>query len=98
VLGGQKSPWSPRSDSFEWLLADKRHRRSNLRLIGRSIRDGWLDGPKHAGRRAALLRTLRQLERRRLTDRELLALNYVYLAMFGAFAPDRSRLKGETNG
>jgi hypothetical protein len=73
----------PRSDSFEWLLQDRRHRRRNLRWIARSIQEGWLRGPEKKRQRSALMFALRQLDRRKLSDREELALLRVYLAMQG---------------
>jgi hypothetical protein len=71
----------PPSDSFRW-LDEKYHRRANFRWIARAIRDGWLAGPTHAARRAALQRKLWRLFDE-LTDREFIAWMEIQLAMSG---------------
>lgn len=93
VKGGAKEParWPP-SNTFAWLLDDRRHRRANLRWIARAIRDGWLMGSRHARRRTGLRKALNRLERSKLTERESIALIRVYLAMSGLLSDRVDRL------
>lgn len=74
---------------FQW-LEDPAHRRSALVLIRRSINAGWLDGPEHAGRRAALVEALARLAgSEAIGDRERNQVAWCLAAI------ERLRLKAE---
>lgn len=66
---------------FDWVMGDRPHRRSTLRLISQAIRQGWLDGPANASRRASLRASLARIAPKRHEDREALALCDVFLDM-----------------
>lgn len=68
---------------FAW-LAEPYRRRSELWLVDRAIRRGWLAGPGMADRRAALLRALAKLlEDPGVTPRETIRVARIFLAMQG---------------
>jgi hypothetical protein len=66
--------------SFDWIHADRRHLRGDLKRIAAAIRAGQFDGPNEAWRRRALSAALSRLDLDKLNDREVLRLVDVVLA------------------
>ena len=72
---------TPETADFAW-LHDAGRRRSALAEVHRAIRDGWLDGPEMARRRAALIAALDGLEAEELRPREYRLVCRIHRALF----------------